>query len=50
MTKSVAAQYHETLKESKGCKPRSGRRGVLVERAKQLMLRQLKIENREKSS
>lgn len=44
--KTVAAQYHEAVAQSKRTKPRSKRRTILISRAANLLLRQLKIENR----
>jgi hypothetical protein len=44
--KTVASQYREAVEQAKRTKPRSKRRIVLVNRAANLLLRQLKIENR----
>lgn len=44
--KTVAAQYHEAVAQSKRTKPRSKRRTILISRAANLLVRQLRIENR----
>lgn len=44
--KSVAQQYRETVDQAKRTKPRSKRRTILISRAANLLIRQLKIENR----
>lgn len=44
--KTVAAQYHEAIAQSKRTKPRSKRRIILISRAANLLVRQLRIENR----
>lgn len=44
--KTVAQQYRETLSQSRRCKPRSERKILLTKRLRDLMTRQLKIENR----
>ena len=44
--KTVHQQWRETVDQAKRTKPRSKRRIVLVSRAANLLLRQLKIENR----
>lgn len=44
--KTVAKQYHETIKQARKTKPRSKRRTILISRAVNLLVRQLRIENR----
>jgi len=44
--KTVAQQYRETVDQAKRTKPRSKRRTVLISRAANLLVRQLKIESR----
>ena len=46
--KTVARQYHETLSQSRKCKPRSERKTILTKRLADLMTRQLKIELKNK--
>lgn len=44
--KTIALQYHETRSQAHRCKPRSNRKIVLTRKLRDLMTRQLKIENR----
>lgn len=44
--KTVAQQYHATIAQAKRCKPRSKRKTILINRATNLLVRQLRIENR----
>ncbi len=44
--KTIAQQYRETLSQAQRAKPRSNRKIILTRRLRDLMTRQIRIENR----
>jgi len=44
--KTISMEYFETLEQSRKCKPRSKRKAILLNRLVNLVVRQLRKENR----
>lgn len=48
--KTVAKQYFETLERSRKCKPRSEGKTLLTRKLRDLLTRQLRIENKKRAA
>lgn len=48
--KTIAEQYRETLERARRCKPRSEQKTLLTRKLRDLMTRQLRVENKKRAA